>query len=533
LSQELLITITAKDGASSTFKSVGSSATQMTSALKSAATGAGGSLKQVGAAAKEAGSAIDAAGDKAAQAATDFDKLEDRATKVGAALGTAVAALSKLGASAENQRRQVSGIEKAYGDAADQILDFTDAIQSSTKFSNEDAREAAQIAATLAQNYGFTAEEIEQLITVSADLATIHGTTLADATQRTAAAMRGEAESAEALGLTLNQAAIDREGLTLSMSNEEAAHYRLNALMEQSAFATGAAGEAAATTAGQAQQAANALQDIGTAIGASLGPVAAAAAGLNDYALLLPVVAAGAGKMLASLKNASSGMSSFGASAASLVGMINPIGLAIAGVVAAGALVVGAWAVNESANAALAASYDELNAAIEATTTAQQAMVAKPIRFDTSQEEQLSTLAEKYGITENAAQDFFNFLGGVHSDFDAMTMSAVDQAKANDLLADSYLKVADGGMNALISAFGRLEADGESFYNSGDETISMLEDLNHALSYTGDGADIIQTAIQNLNAAYAEGRITTAQYAEGLDYIANNSTQYVASRLRN
>jgi hypothetical protein len=256
-------------------------------------------------------------------ASSSLDEFEKRAVSAGAAIGTTVGVLSKLGAAAETQRRQVAGIGAAYGDASAQILRFTDSIQQSTRFSNEDARQAAQIAATLAQNYGFTAAEVEKLIRVSADLAAVHGMSLADATQRTVAAMRGEAESAEALGLTLNQQAIDRDNLTQSMSQEEAAHFRLNALLDQAAYAHGQAGAQAATAAGQTQQYVNQLQDLAVNAGQALGPVTGVASVLGDVALIAPAAGAGVGKLV--------GMLGTGG----LLGVIGPVGLA------AGAAAVG------------------------------------------------------------------------------------------------------------------------------------------------------------------------------------------------
>lgn len=355
MSQSLVINITTKDGASQAFRTIASSAKAMGTSLQSAGAGASTSLNKVATDAGKADQALDKLGASAEDAATGMDKLSDTATKVGAALGTGIAAISKFGAQAENQRRQVDGIRKAYGDAADQILDFTNAIQSSTKFSNEDAREAAQIAATLAQNYGFTADEVQKLITVSADLATIHGTSLADAVQRTSSAMRGEAESAEALGLTLNQQAIDRENVTLSMSNEEAAHFRLNALLEQSAYAQGAAGEAAQTAAGQAAQAANAFQDVTTNLGQALGPVAGVTAGFADLALVLPAVGAGAGKAIAALsklagmQGAATSVSALSTALATGGPLLAAIGTAA--IVAAPAIIAVAAAAHQAAEA--------------------------------------------------------------------------------------------------------------------------------------------------------------------------------------
>lgn len=523
MSQQLLITITTKDGASQTFRTVGASAKAMGTAIKSAADGAGGSLTKIGSESNKAAQGLNKLESEAKGAASAMGDLESKATKVGAALGTGLAALSRLGGQAETQRRQVDGLQRAYGDATDEILDFTEAIQRSTKFSNEDAREAAQIAATLAQNYGFTTDEIEKLIAVSADLAAIKGVSLAEAVQRTSAAMRGEAESAEFLGLTLNQAAIDREGLTLSMSNEEAAHFRLNALLEQAAYAEGAAGDAAETAAGQAAQFANSLQDIGTNIGAALGPVAGVTAGLADLALIMPVVGAGAGKALAGIsKLATAAKASQGAMAALSIAT-GPVGIGLGLLAGAAGVVINAWQDNQAANAALADSYDGLAAAIAETMTATQQLAASDIRFDFGIQDQIDALGGDT-IEQALGTDFQAY----QRMLDETTLSTQEQAAANQMLAESFRAVADDGMNSLISAMNRLETQQENFTISGDLALTALEELNEALAYNGDGAEVVDAAVQRLNDAYAAGNITATEYAAGLTYLNDNMAEIVS-----
>jgi hypothetical protein len=524
VSQQLLITITAKDGASQTFRTVGTSAQSMGNSIRTAATNAGGSLQKVSADSSKAAQSFDKLEAEAKGAAQGMSSLEDRATKIGAALGTTVAALSRFGASAENQRRQVDGIRKAYGSAADQILDFTESIQQSTKFSNEEARQAAQIAATLAQNYGFTADEVEKLIEVSADLASVHGIGLADAVQRTTAAMRGEAESAEALGLTLNQQAIDRNNATLSMSNAEAAHFRMNALLEQAAFAEGTAGEAAATAAGQAAQLGNAMQDIGVKIGAALGPVGGMTAGLADIALILPVVGAGAGKALAGMQKLAQAAKGSQAAMGALSFATGPVGIALGAAAAAAGLVINAWADNEAANAELASSYDALAAAIAETMTATQQLAAQDIRFDFGIQDQIDALGGS-AFEQALGTDFAEY----QKMLDRVTLDTREQAQANQMLAESYRAVDSDGLAPLISAMNRLETETESFKVAGDDTLAMLTDLTTVLQYNGDGAEFLDGVLSDLNLAYSEGRITAQQYAEALDYIANNTAGYIAA----
>ena len=143
------VTLVAKDGVSAAFTKVGQSA-------------------------RTAATSIDQAGKSATAGAGSFGAMAGRATELGAALGTVVGVASRLGAQAETQRRQINAIEVAYGSAASQVLKYTDALQNSTTFSNEDARQAALIAATLAQNYGLTTAEIEQLINASGRLRSRH-----------------------------------------------------------------------------------------------------------------------------------------------------------------------------------------------------------------------------------------------------------------------------------------------------------------------------------------------------------------------
>jgi hypothetical protein len=92
----------------------------------------------------------------------------------------------------------------SYGEASPEISRFADALARSARIPRTDVAEAAINARTLGQNYGFTTQQIETLIERTADLAVANGQGLPEAFQRIQSAMRGEAESAEALGLVLN-----------------------------------------------------------------------------------------------------------------------------------------------------------------------------------------------------------------------------------------------------------------------------------------------------------------------------------------
>jgi hypothetical protein len=542
MSQQLTITITAKDGTSAVFSKIASAARSMSSAVASSGKSGAGGLKELGSAGTTAAAALSKEAAEASKASTatqklsssakqasgSMDSLADKSTKVGAALGSTVAILAKLGQASVQQQQSIKGIERAYGDAADGVLEFTERLQDSTAFSNEQGRQAAQIAQTLVKNYGMSVEATEELISRSADLATVYGIDLADAVQRTSSAIRGEAESAEFLGISLQDnyvaaqaAARGITGWSTSMTEAEKAAFRMTLLMEQTNYSVGSAGEFAQTSAGQTQQLANRFQDLTVGVGGLLGPLSQGAAGMADMSIALTLGGAAIGKFVG-------GLTGVGSKMLSLVGMINPVGIAITALVAAGAAVVAAWQINEQANAALADSYTDLNAAIEATMTAQQALVAGQIRYDFDQAGQVDALSESYGIAENAAQDFFNFLGGVTSQFEMMNLTTQEQTKMNELLAQSFTNVSDAGTDGLISAMGKLETEVESFATSGNLAMQALEDLNTALEFNGDGASNVDAAIESLNQSYAAGTIDAQTYADGLDYVATHLDEIAA-----
>src|SRR4029450_12421677 len=173
--------------------------------------------------------------------------------------------------------------------------------------------------------------------------------------------MRGEAESAEALGLTLNQAAIDHEGLTLTMTQEEAAHYRLNALRDQSAFAAGAAGDAAETTSGQIKKITNEVKDQIVRFGEWTGVTGEALATLSGFAPALPAIGAGIGAISKALPAAGSGVATLSAGLGP-AGSPAPVGLAAAAITAAGALLYFATSADDAFTPSVERASDEVAA---------------------------------------------------------------------------------------------------------------------------------------------------------------------------
>src|SRR5690606_30114913 len=234
------------------------------------------------------------------------DRIQDAADTVdGMAAGlTALGgALIYSGQQAMNKERQIIALQRAYGDAADEMIQFAEELDNVTIFSDDDIREGERFFATLRNNYGLTIEEIQRLMTITADLASSANVSYADAANRVTAAIRGEAEAAEYLGLTLNQQSIDRQNLTLTMTNEEAARFRLNALYEQAAVYEGTAADMAASSVGTYADLTDRLQDAAAAVGAFIGPWGSVVSGMGLGLAGVTSLVGGLGKMVTAFRN--------------------------------------------------------------------------------------------------------------------------------------------------------------------------------------------------------------------------------------
>lgn len=325
MSDRVRIQVEATDNASDDFQRIGRAAQQMGQQVTTAGKNASSGLTPVGPAAKNAERALKETEAQAKKTAESTKDLKEKWTDVGAAAGTLVTGISLLGRAYVDQERQIDGLERAYGDASDQLLDFAEQMQETTVYSNDAARAATLSAASLAQNYGLTADQIEEVVRVSADLATVTGVDLQDATMRVAGAIRGEGEAAELLGLNMSDAAVAAlaaaaglEGWNTTMTEGEKAAFRYTVAMDQAAFATGAAADAAQTNAGNARQFVNSLQDQAQALGGAIGPAAEYASVLGSFALAAPVAGAALGRLGAGLKVVG--------------GALGPLGLIAAGV---------------------------------------------------------------------------------------------------------------------------------------------------------------------------------------------------------
>lgn len=257
--------------------------------IKVSADDAKGALQGTGTTAKTTGDVIKKAGDEGSRS---MDKLGDSAKTAEVDMRTLSAGVTLLGAGltyagvkAQEQERQMIALKASYGDAASEMIRFAEELDNATIFSDDDIRAGELYFSTLVNNYDVTIDQVQELMRITADLASMRGTSFEDASSRVTSAIRGEAEAAEYLNLTMNQQAIDIEGVTLSMGNREAAQVRYNALLEQSAVYQGTASKIMDSSIGTTANWKDMVDDAAASVGGFIGPVGTLATGLSTLGL--------------------------------------------------------------------------------------------------------------------------------------------------------------------------------------------------------------------------------------------------------
>lgn len=476
MSDRIEATIIARDQASKVFEKVGDSAEKMGDEITASAKESGRSLKQ----------------------------LEEDARAIGLGIGALIGTLSVAGQSFRDQEIALNTMRRSYGDAATDIEEFSRALAESSNFSEEAIVSAANVAATLVRNYGATAQEVQQILQISADLAATSGFAYEDATQRVVAALRGEAEAAEQLGLTMNQQAIDRENLTLSMSNQEAFQFRLNALTEQSAFAMGAAAEQADTTYGSMVNLEGIVRDTGQSVADSLGPLGEMGAYLADNAVQSALF--GASMMT---------MGRGALTAAQLIGTGGLVGaLGAAGLV--GALVL--------ADAAL----DEMSGNLESSTVALERMDVAAADLDETVRQLFATGNQLAYLGEQG----LNLFPGIQQDIENMSnlesQIAVLQASGgpqNDQQRE-MLQGWESDLEALITKYGELDSAQLESTEYATLFADAQESFNEILTRSTIGAADAQEALRGVVDAFVAGNLTAPQFAETVVLLAGGLQNY-------
>lgn len=246
--------------------------------------------------------------------------------KMGAAAGIAGVATDRfidfLGGSITVMReheRISRAVTASYGQQTATWVKFAQQLSATTGFTSDAILEAALSARTLSNNYGLSIEQTQKLIRASADLARIRGIGVEQAFERVQSAIRGEAESSEYLGLTLNETYLKNNALNGSLKNTwetlsdaQKAQIRYNELLKQSADFAGLASSSVNSLDSAFNKAATSASNLQIELGKLTAP--AVILGLNLLADAMDVVAQGGfiGRGLEQLRQAAQSPSSGG-----------------------------------------------------------------------------------------------------------------------------------------------------------------------------------------------------------------------------
>lgn len=286
MADELTIRISATDDASKVFSAIAKTAKTVADSLEEAGKEGDAGFKRVKTGADSAKASLLKLDSTGTGVIRTFDNMGSAAekfasglVKTGSGLETVGRTIDKIGQSYLDQERQISVLNRMYGEQAERILDASDALQDYSVFSDDAARQSMVTLNTLNENYGLSIDNLETLLTRAADVATAHGRSLEEVSQMFQNAIRGEAEYAEAVGITLNDNYVAAEaarrgieGWTTSMTDAEKAAFRFQLIMEQTSTLEGYGGEYAQTMAGRVRQLGNELQDAAQQAGAFVGP---------------------------------------------------------------------------------------------------------------------------------------------------------------------------------------------------------------------------------------------------------------------
>lgn len=481
----LKVTINAKDGASAVFAKVGNSAQTMGDAISKSGDAASKSMQET------------------ARSAEDMQRTMEDAYRVGQELGRSMLVLAAAGVAGgkmfRDQQIALDTLERGYGSAADELKRFADQMQDTTNFSNDQAIAAANLSRTLADNYGFTTGQIEALIARTADLAAAQGKDLGLAIQATTSAMRGEAEMAEQLGLTLNDHALGIDKLGKSTSEYEKSQIRLNAFMEQSNFATGVAAEQADTFYGKLVQLRDVTQDLTQDFGGFLGPLGELGAFMADNAVQVGAMTLALGQLgqTAGALNTLVG--------GNLIYKTGAAGLGV-GVFAAGMLAAMEWAWPDDerfhdASVSFEADAQRIQKAIYATQAVGDQATADLGQFA------LDKLVEG----DTAVDRMVQLSGQITMNERAIAQGATELTAETERMKAEYA--------ALTAIYGDATVSQEQ-YAAGATALTAIM-LNQ-----GVGRQLAIDDLAELNAQYAAGEISVGQYVHDLALIGSQLMSY-------
>lgn len=457
MAETLTVTIVGKDGVSQTFRAIAREADTLGDAVEKAGQEGEKGFRRIG---------------------DSADKTKMSVNDLGAAMTALGSALAYAGNAALDQQQTIIGLEAAFGDAADEMIRFADEMASVTIFNDDDIMRGERYFATLRNNYDLSLDQIQQLMQTTADLASAYGTTFEDASSRVTAAIRGEGEAAEYLGLTMNQQSIDRENLTLTMTNQEAAQFRLNALYEQAGVYQGTALRLTETEVGTRARLTNAVQDNAQALGDFIGPIGTMVGGVGLAVTGLTSMTGTLTRLASTARTSRVGLAALGMAT-------NPVALGLGALAGAGVL---AWNIFQ-----------------EGEERSQRLEGALLSLGDVAENLRLSHLDEQAQIVEDFArqiEDVQTRSAAFADDFDlAWAEAGRIASETGEDIEDVYAR--------LLDAY-TLNTDGaERFAAAQDKIGSAFADnrVNH---------DALDAALDELHKQYLLGELTLDGYAEAV-----------------
>lgn len=452
-----------------------------------------GTMKKIAVETNETASALSKAGEKGEAAFNKVDVSAKRAAlsahDLSVILTTVGGALAYSGTMAMQQERQMIALTRVFGDAGDEMIDFAQQLDDVTIFSDDDIRAGERFFATLKNNYDLSIDQIKELMTVTAELAAASGVSFEDASNRVTAAIRGEGEAAEWLGLTMNQQSIDRQNLTLTMTNQEAAQFRLKALYEQSAPYIGTNNDLMKTGIGTIAEWQDTVQDAAASVGGFLGPVASLSTGVGTLGIglsgltgtftafrALPgAVASGfTGKLIPALTTTT--------------GLFGVMGVATAG------LALGAYKLWDS--------YKEGQRVIDTLTASYKDMYA-------AQNEAL--------LSGNI--DVANHIASMNSQVQSVRLNA----------AEIYKEGIGRNSNIAIDQLGEFQKQYELTQEDADSLAASQQTLAAAFNDTRIDGDALFVAMDNLYWSFMRKDITADEYVQGLEYLSQHTADYAVA----
>jgi hypothetical protein len=212
-----------------------------------------------------------------------------KGTAAFAGLHTAAESLRKVvdsvAESTKNATQAQFALSKTYGQGAAEMTAFSKSFGDEIGKSNIAVQQAAVTMGVLTKSYGLSESQARNLVRITADLAAVHGEDLKQAAKDVQAAIRGEAEAAEKLGVALGDTRVrtsqlgqDSEKLWNTLTEEEKATLRLFELQKQLAGAHDAAAERAKGPLGAFDRLTKVSDELGAELGTRLMPAVAAVA---------------------------------------------------------------------------------------------------------------------------------------------------------------------------------------------------------------------------------------------------------------